>query len=103
MKTILFAAVLAAFSFTACEKNTLDLPNLSPVQEVGTPNQLTPPENVKQWLVANYPDYTIGKTTVTRKFEEVFYNVTITRSTPDLDQKVIVFDSNGDFMSIQHL
>jgi hypothetical protein len=101
MKTILFAAVLAAFSFTACEKNTLDLPNLSPVQPVGTPNKLTPPENVTQWIVAHYPDYVIGKTTVTRKFEEVFYNVTITRGGLESDHKVIIFDSNGDFVSIQ--
>jgi hypothetical protein len=102
MKTILFAAVLAAFSFTACEKNTLDLPNLSPVQPVGTPNKLTPPENVAKWIATNYPDYVIGKTTINRKFEEVFYNVTITRNGADADKKIITFDSNGDFVSIQH-
>jgi hypothetical protein len=103
MKTILFAAVLAAFTFTACEKNTLDLPNQNPVQDVGASNELTPPKNIAKWIATNYPDYAVGKTTVTRKFEEVFYNVTLTRSRPELDLKVIVFDSNGDFMSIQHL
>jgi hypothetical protein len=103
MKTILFAAVFAAFTFTACEKNTIELPIQTPIEGDGTSNTPTPPESIAKWVTNHYSDYSIGKTTLTRKFEEVFYNVTITRTTPELDQKVILFDSNGDFMSIQHL
>jgi hypothetical protein len=103
MKTILFAAVLATLGFTACQKNTIDLPNSGPVPAVITQNEVTAPENVAIWVKTNYPDYTISKTTVTRVIEEVFYNVTIKRNAPELDQKIILFDSNGDFMRIQHL
>jgi hypothetical protein len=101
MKTILFAAVLAAFSFTACEKNTIDQPN--PTQEEVTSNLLTPPESVVQWISSNYPDYTIGKTTTTQSLTDTFYSVTISRATLEADRKLLVFNANGELLSIQHL
>jgi hypothetical protein len=99
MKTILFAAVLAAFSFTACEKNTIDQPN--PTQEEAV--KITPPESVVQWISSNYPDYTIRHTTVTRSITETFYNVTISRAKIEVDRQLLVFNANGELLSIQHL
>ena len=103
MKTILFSAVVAVFSFTGCQKDTLELANLSPVQAVSPANEATAPENAAKWVKTNYPDYSIIKTIKTRVLEEAFYTVTIKRNTPESDQKIIVFDLNGDFMRIQHL
>lgn len=103
MKTMLFAAVLAAFTFTACEKTTLELPTERPQTQDADADPTTEPrpsENIAKWIASHYPDYNVGQTTLTQKFEELFYNVAIAKSA---DKKVILFDSNGSFVSIQQL
>ncbi len=104
MKTRLFVAVLAAFSFTACEKTALELPNTTPIQEIAPDNnEPAPPENAAKWIQSHYPNYTVSKTIITRVREEVFYQFSIKQDAPELDKKIIIFDSNGDFVRMLQL
>jgi hypothetical protein len=99
MKNIVVAAVLAAFSFTACQKENVNLLEAPVVHQVAVPQSPNIPDVAAKWLTNNYPDYTIVKTYLTHSQEDRLYNVTI-KNDILAEQKTIVFDSDGAFLNI---
>ncbi|MEO0041412.1 MAG: hypothetical protein RL329_860 [Bacteroidota bacterium] len=99
MKSIVVAAVLAAFTFTACQKENVNLLDAPVIHQVTAPQSPQIPEVAAKWLSDNYPDYNIVKTTLTRAPEEFLYKVTI-KNVILAEQKTIIFDSDGAFLNI---